>query len=536
MEYKHRHLLDQLATHKDVFREIGTLVQENRERITDEWRSAFYNFFGDIQNGFHPTAGMAEDIVGKVLNTLLDWDSRKHLEGAASLGMTLASKRMSLDDVVVSYHFLQETIRRIIRTEMGEGFADAWEAMEDYHAHTLAVLIGAFQEASEKINRETGEEDEKEFLFQLEMARGIQGNLIPKHFQNHYLKAVSKLKTVDVIGGDIFYVHRVSNQLAFFAIADAEGHGVPAALNMMAITAHFQTVLSNYYTPEYVAQYLNWMIIKGESGIPPTSGIFMTIDGRNGELRLVNAGHPDPIVIDGNTGEVHTLKHGSLVLGLSSREEYKATCIQFNPGDKIFLFTDGLIDFKTSNNELFGMRRLVEFITENKDLECEDVLEKLMLFMDRDERIGGKRTDDILMVGVEARHARWITITVPEVSIQDAKELILTELRGLGLAHDIVSDMHVVMDELLDNALNHGNRMDSGLPIKIEYLASPDEFRIRVTDSGQGFDWRSIDMLMDKEKLVSPSGRGLYFISSLTDELTFNERGNQVTAIKRFDR
>ncbi len=536
MEYKHRHLLDQLATHKDVFREIGTLVQQNRERITDEWRSAFYNFFGVIQNGAHPTAGMAEDIVGKVLNMLLDWDSRKHLEGATSLGMTLAKKKMSLDDVVVSYHFLQETIRRIIRTEMGEGFADAWEAMEDYHAHTLAVLIGAFQEASEEICRETGEKDDKEFLFQLEMARGIQGNLIPKHFQNHYIKAVSKLKTVDVIGGDIFHVHRVSNQLAFFAIADAEGHGVPAALNMMALTAHFQTVLSNYYTPEYVAQYLNWMIVKGESGIPPTSGIFMTIDGRSGELRLVNAGHPDPIIIDGKTGEVHVLKHGNLVLGLSSREEYKATCLQFNAGDKIFLFTDGLIDFKASDNELFGIRRLKEFITKNKDLPCEDVLEKLIQFMEREERIGGKRTDDILMVGIEARRAMWITITVPEESIQNTKEIILTELRGLGLTHDIVSDMHVVMDELLDNALNHGNRMDSGLPIKIEYLASPDEFRIRVTDSGEGFDWRSLDMLMDKEKLVSPSGRGLYFISSLTDELTFNERGNQVTAIKRFDR
>jgi anti-sigma regulatory factor (Ser/Thr protein kinase) len=43
-------------------------------------------------------------------------------------------------------------------------------------------------------------------------------------------------------------------------------------------------------------------------------------------------------------------------------------------------------------------------------------------------------------------------------------------------------------------------------------------------------------MLMNKEKILSASGRGLYFISSLMDEVTFNDKGNQVTAIKRFDR
>ena len=536
MEYKHQHLLEQLAAHKDAFRKVGVVVEENHERILNEWRTAFYNFFGGIREGDHPAAGMAEAVYGKILNTLLDWDPRRHLEGATCVGVTLAGREMALDDVVVGYHFLQETLRRVIRANMADDFTDAWEAMDDYHAHTLAVLIGAFQQTREEMRHEAGAEDKREFLSQLEMARGIQGKLIPKRFQNHYLKAVSKLKTVDAIGGDIFYIHRVSNQLAFFAIADAEGHGVPAALNMMALTAHFQTVLSNYYTPEYVAQYLNWMIINEESGIPPTSGIFLTIDGRNGELRLVNAGHPDPILIKEKSSEIITIHQGNLVLGLSTREEYKAQSIPFAAGDKLILFTDGLIDFKASDGELLGMHRLIDLFAETRMLTCEEMLDKLMAYLEKEERIGGKRTDDILIVGIEARGAEWRTVAIPDVSIQDAKEIMLAELKGLGLAHDIISDLHVVMDELMDNALCHGNNMDPGLPIKLDYLATPDEFRIKVTDSGEGFDWRSSDMLMDKDKILSPSGRGLYFISSLMNEVLFNDRGNQVTAIKRFDR
>jgi len=56
---------------------------------------------------------------------------------------------------------------------------------------------------------------------------------------------------------------------------------------------------------------------------------------------------------------------------------------------------------------------------------------------------------------------------------------------------------------------------------------------MKVTDSGEGFDCRSLDMLMAKDKILSPSGHGLYFISSLMDEVSFSERGNQVTAIGR---
>ena len=160
---------------------------------------------------------------------------------------------------------------------------------------------------------------------------------------------------------------------------------------------------------------------------------------------------------------------------------------------------------------------------------------KLMGWLEQDERAGGQRTDDILAVAIEARRAEWHTILVPDVDISMAKMMMLSELRGLDLPHESISDLHVVMDELIDNALCHGNQMDLKLPIQLEYMVTPEEFRIRVTDSGPGFDWRSLDMLMNKDKLLSGSGRGLYFIRSLMDEVSFNEKGNQVTAIKMFD-
>ncbi len=536
MEYRHRHFLEALAEHKALFDRVGELIKANRGSVVSQWRGEIREFFDTEPNEENPATGLSEEVIDKLISVLVDWNPRKHLEGAHTIGQRLADREIEPDDLVIGYHMLQEILRRLIRDKMAGDFADAWEAMEDYHGHTLAVVVAAYHEAVNERRKQRGIDDQREFLSQLEMARGIQGKLIPQNFQNHYLIATSKLKTVDVIGGDIFYAHQVSESLAFFAIADAEGHGLPAALNMMALSAHFQTVLSNYYTPEYVAEYLNLMIIRGDSGMPPTSGIFLTIDGKSEELRIVNAGHPDPVLIKGEAGTVHLLEHGNLVLGLSKREDYKAVTYKFTSGDKLILFTDGLIDFKTRDGELFGMEGLMDLFEENKYLAGEEILEKVMEYTEREARSGGQRTDDILVVAIDARRAEWRTLRIPRISIPKAKERVLLELNGLQLPHEVISDIHVVMDELIDNALHHGNQGDHELPIIIDYLAGPEEFRIRVTDSGEGFDWHSLDMLMNKDKILSASGRGLYFIRSLMDEVSFSERGNQVTAIKRFDR
>ena len=536
MEHKHQHFLMQLSEHRDAFRKVGELVQANEDRVLDEWRAAFWDYFGEHNETAQTVVGLAGSVVDRIIETLLSWEPRSHLDNARRIGETLAGRRMPLEDVVISYHLLQEVLMRLIRETMPDDFADAWAAIEDFYGHSLAVVVRGYHDAVDKKRQEANAEDKREFTEQLEMARIIQGKLIPERFQNHYLKAVARLIAVDIIGGDIFFAHRVNDQLAFFAIADAEGHGLPAALTMMSLSAHFQTVLSNYYTPEYVAEYLNWMIIKGESGIPPTSAIALTIDGRKGELRYVNAGHPNPILISEADGSVHTFEHGHLVLGLSKKEVYKPETIKFGAGDKLILFTDGLMDFKRPGGDLLGSGRLVEFVKDNRHLSGEELLNKLMAWLEQEERAGGQRTDDILAVAIEARRAEWRTILVPDVDIPVAKMMMLSELRGLDLPHELISDLHVVMDELIDNALCHGNQMDLKLPIQLEYMATPEEFRIRVTDSGPGFDWRSLDMLMSKDKLLSGSGRGLYFIKSLMDEVTFNEKGNQVTSIKRFDR
>ena len=525
----------QLSEHRDVFNRVGGLIRANKGRVLEEWRAAFWEYFGDGSEMALAVSGMAESVVDRVINTLLRWEPRLHLDNARRTGEALAGRRMPLEDVVVGYHLLQEVMMRLIREMMEEDFTDAWAAIEDFYGHSLAVVVRGYHDAVDIKRQEASAEDKREFTSQLEMARTIQGKLIPERFQNHYLKAVSRLIAVDIIGGDIFFAHRVNDQVAFFAIADAEGHGLPAALNMMALSAHFQTVLSNYYTPEYVAEYLNWMIIKGESGIPPTSAIFLTIDGRKGELKYVNAGHPNPILIREADGSVRIFEKGHLVLGLSKREEYKPESMSFGAGDKLILFTDGLIDFKRPGGDMLGSGRLIEFVKNNRHMSGEELLGKLMGWLEQDERAGGQRTDDILAVAIEARRAEWHTILVPDVDISMAKMMMLSELRGLDLPHESISDLHVVMDELIDNALCHGNQMDLKLPIQLEYMVTPEEFRIRVTDSGPGFDWRSLDMLMNKDKLLSGSGRGLYFIRSLMDEVSFNEKGNQVTAIKMFD-
>lgn len=103
----------------------------------------------------------------------------------------------------------------------------------------------------------------------------------------------------------------------------------------------------------------------------------------------------------------------------------------------------------------------------------------------------------------------------------------------VGIVDAESSNLFVALDEAFVNAIKHGNKFDANKIVKISAEVSPVEARFTIEDEGDGFDVAEIPDPTKPENLFKTSGRGVLFIHNIMDEVTYNERGNRLTMVKR---
>jgi serine/threonine-protein kinase RsbW len=114
-------------------------------------------------------------------------------------------------------------------------------------------------------------------------------------------------------------------------------------------------------------------------------------------------------------------------------------------------------------------------------------------------------------------------------------EYLLDRVAQLGVAESDNTHLFIALDEAFVNAVKHGNKFD---PTKLVYISaelSAQEARFTIEDQGEGFDVHSIPDPLDPANLFKTSGRGVLLIHNIMDEVTYNERGNRVTLVKKKD-
>lgn len=88
-------------------------------------------------------------------------------------------------------------------------------------------------------------------------------------------------------------------------------------------------------------------------------------------------------------------------------------------------------------------------------------------------------------------------------------------------------ELYLSLDEAITNAMEHGNRWNSGKRIHVTVTANSGEIVIAIADEGKGFDTRDIAASLKNRNLLSTRGRGIYIINQFCD-INWNEKGNQI--------
>ena len=117
-------------------------------------------------------------------------------------------------------------------------------------------------------------------------------------------------------------------------------------------------------------------------------------------------------------------------------------------------------------------------------------------------------------------------------AISDVYERILSNLEGNGYSEDDIFAVHLALEEAFLNAITHGNKMDPGKKVRIDYLVSADKVEIDIMDQGEGFNPETVPDPRLGQNLYKTAGRGLLLISSYMDVVEFNEQGNRVHMVR----
>ncbi|MCF8241144.1 MAG: SpoIIE family protein phosphatase [Melioribacteraceae bacterium] len=228
----------------------------------------------------------------------------------------------------------------------------------------------------------------------LEIARNIQRNLLPgriPQLKNFEIAAFNK--SARQVGGDYYDVVTLDDHRTLIAIADVSGKGVQAALLMANLQAFLKSICKQNIPINEASNLINDLVSENT-----TMGSFITffwgiIDDEARTLTYVNAGHNPPLLVRDN--EIIKLRIGGMILGvMSTTIPYESEEIELRKGDRIYLFTDGITEAMSMDNEEFSDEKLEDFVLNQKDLSADELINSLMKEV-RNYTAGADQSDDI---------------------------------------------------------------------------------------------------------------------------------------------
>ena len=306
------------------------------------------------------------------------------------------------DEAKVAWEVLGRRVGKFVLVRQDASPAEIMAKLD-----AAAALQPAFQNlqaeltAARNLGASTGGQL-KEIDEEMRLAARLQRDFLPRRLPEVGCVRFSVLyRPLGWVSGDIYDVARLDETHVGFYVADAVGHGMPAALLTMFIKRSLQTkrIVGNTYEivpPDVSLQQLNASICEQNlSSCQFCTATYCVLDTSNLRLTYARAGHPEPILTHADGSTASLAAPGSL-LGVFPEEQYTSATVDLARGDRVVLYTDGLED------ALVGATgqgpSLAERLAELQGRPREEMLLQLTAWID--ENPGSARAQDDVTVVV----------------------------------------------------------------------------------------------------------------------------------------
>lgn len=296
------------------------------------------------------------------------------------------------DLVVNNLDMVNESLNKITNGNLNEIVAvrssSEFASLSDDINQTVNVLKGYIDAA------------EKRYEEELELARTIQDSALPKNFifPRNDFEIFATMDPAKEVGGDFYDFFFTDKNQFVLVIADVSGKGIPGALFMMRSKTAIRGIAEKGNSPAEIFYQVNNLLCEGNDAEMFVTVWIGIIDLETGLMQCANAGHEYPTLMHpGGEFEMIKDKH-SLALAAMPGIRAKEYEMQLQPGDRLFVYTDGIPEAINEQTEQYGSERLIDVLNRVKD-EPMDVI--LPAVRDDISNFAGnaEQFDDITMMG-----------------------------------------------------------------------------------------------------------------------------------------
>ena len=377
----------------------------------------------------------------------------------------------------------------------------------------------------------------------LKAAAAIQRALLPQGpLELPHLSGASLFLPTQSVGGDIFSLQQLDPQTACAWVLDVSGHGVPSAMITVSVAQRLspqggvvssarRSGSSRITEPKAVLAQL-------DADYPMErfdrffTIAYLVLDLERGKLTASSAGHPPPLVLRRGAAP-QELTAGGTVIGLGSGS-FSQEELTLEDGDRVILYTDGLLDYEDLAGEPYGIARLAALIMRTRDLPLVSAVEKLGAELH--EHGGGMAPlDDVTLLALEWRSAHELFGSCP--STLEGVRGLAVRLREHWRAGEVpdkaVQELELAFVEAATNVVLHGYKREPHHEVRVRSMVSGAvvvlEIRDRGTPAGAGLPGGAAPAT-DAE-----GGRGVFLIRSLVDAVAYTAGpdGNLLALRKR---
>jgi len=208
--------------------------------------------------------------------------------------------------------------------------------------------------------------DESTRLIDMEFARRVQQHSLPAELPgNDSVTFEVGYYSHDLVGGDFYWVKELRPGAFGCLVADVRGHGVSAALYTMVLSSHLAGLAELAETPGRLMGALNEHLEELTVAESFASAVCLVLDSNAWELRYSNAGHPPPLLFDGEKGEVTELAAHGPFLGMFVPQEYEESTLALPRRGGLLCYSDGAVEVNGREGEQFGIDRLSAYLRDH---------------------------------------------------------------------------------------------------------------------------------------------------------------------------
>ncbi len=264
-------------------------------------------------------------------------------------------------------------------------------------AEKFAVMSDDLKNYMDRITKIAAEQER--FNTEMEAAANIQLSLMSTDFPKSDAYSVyAYMKPAKSVGGDLYAVFKTDEDSLLVAVADVAGKGIPASLFSVRTKVYIQIYGEMGLKPSEILEKVNDSLCENNDEAIFVTAFLGILNIKTGDFNYANAGHNKPVVMGKNTRWLDS--KNSLPLGCMEGIMYKDEAVKLEPGESVFVYSDGVTEAVGEDRGFYGDERLIDKLSTIAEKDGYGVIRSVIENLDK-FRGSAEQWDDITMLAVK---------------------------------------------------------------------------------------------------------------------------------------